>query len=134
MAKKKVTQKLMKAKKVAPQVKKAAGTVAPTLVITVQADCTLSNNQNLSPPHLSKSTGGGFPHQVKFKAETETWVCLPANGFENAPNQIHIKAGGNAGPYKVKANAPMGMIYFSHSCAGPCGPGGGGGDPIIIDP
>jgi hypothetical protein len=140
MATKKAVKKPVKkptvTKKVPLKTPKTAVVQTSTLVITVLEDCTLSNNQNLSPPHLSASAGGGFPHQVKFKANIEVWVCLPASDFANAPNTpIHIKAGGNAGPYKVKTSAPTGQISFTHSCDGPCAPAkpGGGGDSIIID-
>jgi len=137
MATKKAAKKPTKTKIAKPKAQKRATAQTPTLVITIQKDCSLSNNQNLDPPHLSASAGGGFPHQVKFKADTETWVCLPASDFQNAPSKpIHIKAGSQAGPYQVKTNVPPSMISFSHSCDGPCtapsGPGGDG-DSIIID-
>ena len=136
-AAKKVTKKPTKAKTAKPKAAKRAAVATPTLVITILDDCSLSNNQNLDPPHLSASPSGGFPHQVKFRADAETWVCLPASDFDNAPSQpIHIRAGGQAGPYKVKTSVPPSMINFSHSCDGPCTPvtgPGGDGDSIIID-
>jgi len=117
--------------------KNAAPPSIPTLVITILGDCSLSNNQELNPPHVSKSTGGGFPHLVKFEAVVAGWVCLPTGVFTVDPiNPVAVAAGTGAGPFIVKPDTAATQISFSHACdKPPCSAGGktGNGDVIIIN-
>ncbi len=115
---------------------KRAPAPGPRLVITILGDCTLANNQGLNPPHVCKSTDGGFPHEIWFGAVVAGWVCLPAGVFTVDPvNPVAVVAGNPAGPFIVKRNTAAAQINFSHSCDQPCGKGGniGNGDVIIID-
>ena len=115
---------------------KTAPAPGPKLVITILGDCTLANNQGLNPPHVCKSSSGGFPHEVWFDAVVAGWVCLPAGVFTVDPvNPVAVVAGSPAGPFIVKPNTAVAQIKFSHSCNQPCGQGGaiGNGDVIIID-
>jgi len=110
----------------------------PTLVITILTDCTLENNQGLDPPHVSKSTGGGFPHQVKFAAAAGAWVCLPKNVFTKDPvNPVAVDAVNGAGPFIIKGATAATQISYSHACDQPpqCTKDGKftNGDVIIIN-
>lgn len=99
---------------------KAAIARTPTLVITILNDCSEENNQNIDPPHLSRTAGGGFPHQVEFTATTHAWVCLPKGFFTKDPVcPLELNAGESQGPFIVKGNAADTLSY-SHSCDSPC--------------
>jgi hypothetical protein len=136
MRKKKAAAK--SAKQTKAKTRKPTATVAPdvvpTLVITVNADCSLANNQGLDPPHVSKSQGGGFPHQIKFQVVVHAWVCLPKGVFTvDPPVPLEIEAGEEAGPFIVKHSTNSDAISYSHSCGEPCGEKLGNGDVIIIN-
>jgi hypothetical protein len=124
--KKKVSAK--QAKKKLPAVK------SPTLVITVHEDCSLTNNQNLHPPHASKSTGGGFPNHIEFAAYTKVWICLPAGYLKPEPDKPLVLEDGDSADFKVVSKPPSAVLVFKWDCQKACDPITGlNADEIIID-
>jgi hypothetical protein len=125
------------AKKAKPKIRRKPAVPAetPTLRITVESDCTLTNNQHLNPPHASKSANGGFPNHIQFDGKINAWFCLPAgylspepvSPFEVGP---HLPAVG----FKVRDNLTSSTLHYQHSCDKPCVPDSvENGDEIILD-
>ena len=122
----------VKAKK--PARRRTIAVRTPKLVITVVSDCSLTNNQNLDPPHACNGSGGGFPNHVQFRSEVQAWICLPPGYLVPEPTMpLIVTPDQPSQAFRVSDSAPTGRLQFHHQCDRPCLSAHLNGDEIIIN-